>query len=77
MRQRTTEEIKLKKKQYGRELMLNANKAIEALKQLKTEIVELGELAEVLSISEQTALLLFEKPRLTVRQVIFDIILFS
>jgi hypothetical protein len=57
--------------------MLNANKAIEALKQLKTEIVELGELAEVLSISEQTALLLFEKPRLTVRQVIFDIILFS
>ena len=77
MKLRTSQEIKAKREEYNRVLMLNVDKAIEALKHVKQDVLELHELADVLSISEQEARILFEKARLTVRQVIFDVILFS
>ena len=40
-------------------------------------MIDLFELSEVLAISEEEARRLFEQSRLTVRQVIFDVILFS
>ena len=52
MRNRTSQEIKQKKEEYSHVLMFNVDKAIEALKSIKHEVIELTELAEVLSISD-------------------------
>ena len=59
MRNRTSQEIKQKKEEYSHVLMFNVDKAIEALKSIKHEVIELTELAEVLSISDQEAKMLF------------------
>ena len=44
---------------------------------MKSETVELDVLAETLAITENEALKLFEKRRLSVREAIMDTILFS